>query len=326
MNPQSPSLQQLYERDLKPDLTKLEAKRIEIRNRSLLIGAISLVVIAIAGGFFGQAGFIVSGILAVIIGAVVTSGPMSEYRQQFKEQLIGRLIATYHPGIDYDPHRGISRNEFQQSQIYRHRIDRYKGEDLLTGIVEKTAFRFSEVHAEYKTTTTDSKGRRRTHWHTIFFGLFLVADFNKSFAGLTLVVPDQAERHFGGIGKMLQSWGAKLGAQPGELVKLEDPEFEQLFAVYAADQVEARYILSTSLMQRLVAFQKQMNKPIALSFVNANLHLAISTRKNYFEPPSIWTGSAMLALEDVKEYLADLKMAQDIIEDLNLNLRIWGKQ
>lgn len=326
MNSETPSLSQLYERELKPHLTKLEAKRIKIRNRSFLIGAISLVVVAIAGGFFGKYGYIVSGMIAFMVFFALLSGPMSEYRHQFKEQLIRRLLTTYYPGIDYHPNRGISSSDFRQSRIYRHRIDRYKCEDLLSGTLGKTAFRFSEVHAEYKTTTTDSKGNRRTTWHTIFRGLYLIADFNKSFNGLTLVLPDKAEKHFGGIGKMLQGWGAKLGGQPGELIKLEDPEFERIFAVYADDQVEARYILSTSLMQRLVTFQKQLKKTVALAFVNSNLHMAISTRKNYFEPPSIWFGSAMLALDDINEYLDDLKMAQDIIDDLNLNLRIWGKQ
>ena len=43
------------------------------------------------------------------------------------------------------------------------------------------------------------------------------------------------------------------------LVKLEDPEFEKHFVVSGEDQVEARYILSTCLMQRLTDFR---NKPM----------------------------------------------------------------
>ncbi len=48
-----------------------------------------------------------------------------------------------------------------------------------------TAVEFSQVHAQYKTESsrTDSDGHTETdeHWHTIFKGIFFIADFNKHF-------------------------------------------------------------------------------------------------------------------------------------------------
>lgn len=52
-------------------------------------------------------------------------------------------------------------------------------------MVGSTSIEFSQVHAEYKTETThrDDDGHETTdeHWHTIFQGIFFIADFNKDF-------------------------------------------------------------------------------------------------------------------------------------------------
>ena len=42
-----------------------------------------------------------------------------------------------------------------------------------------------------------------------------------------------------------------------EEIELEDPEFMEHFRVYSTDQVEARYILSPSMMERLLAFRRE---------------------------------------------------------------------
>lgn len=53
--------------------------------------------------------------------------------------------------------------------------------------------------------------------------------------------------------------------------KLEDPEFEKHFAVYSSDQVQAGYILSTSLMSRIVDFKEKSSRRIHLSFIGSIL-------------------------------------------------------
>ena len=58
---------------------------------------------------------------------------------------------------------------------------------------------------------------------------------------------------FGFLGTKLQ----KMNKGRGDLVKLENPEFESEFAVYSGDQIESRYILSSSLMERILSFKKQ---------------------------------------------------------------------
>jgi hypothetical protein len=323
------SLGSLYQQELQPILTRLEEQRVRVRNQALTSGAIAIVAVIIMSSllwlWIREIGIIISLIIGMIVWVFINTTPQKTYRTHFKEQVIERLVRYAAPTLRYYHSRGITESEFRSSRIYRRRIDSYRCEDLIEGILGATTFCCSEVHAKYKTQTTDSKGKTKTRWHTLFRGIFFIADFNKSFNGLTLVIPDVAERTLGGLGKIFQEWGANLGGQPGQLVKLEDPEFERIFAVYATDQVEARYILSTSLMQRLVQFHHRMNARISLSFVNSCVYVAIPTRKNYFEPPSIWTGSAQMTLKEIQAYLEDIQLAEGIIDDLSLNTRIWTR-
>jgi hypothetical protein len=50
-----------------------------------------------------------------------------------------------------------------------------------------------------------------------------------------------------------------------EKVKLESIDFENRFIVYSNDQVEARYILTPSFMERLVKLEKMMGDEISFS-------------------------------------------------------------
>ena len=247
---------------------------------------------------------------------VLTKGFVAD----FKGTVVDGVVRFCDPSLTYEPKQHISQPQFRESGIFQHGIDRFKGEDHVVGKVGATALEFSELHAEYKTTSTDSKGHTRTTWHTIFKGLFFIADFNKDFRGATVVLPDVAERLFGFLGKTLQKMNF---ARSGELVKLEDPEFERQFVVYGDDQIEARYILSPSLMARIMDFKKSSGREILVSFVRSKVYVAIKTGKNMFEPRIF---STLLDFSLVRDYLQDLQFALGIVEELDLNTRIWTKE
>jgi Protein of unknown function (DUF3137) len=153
----------------------------------------------------------------------------------------------------------------------------------------------------------------------IFKGLFFVGDFNKNFQGHTIVVPDYAERYLGNLAQDLQA----LNQQRGQLVRLEDPEFEKLFAVYSTDQIEARYLLSPSLMQRLVDFTKKARRETFVSLINDKIYIAIKYDEDLFEPKLFKT---MVDFTPVREYFETLQLMMGIVEELNLNRRIWTKR
>ncbi len=241
-----------------------------------------------------------------------------DYAAAFKEQVIRELVRSIDAGLHYYPERMISQMEYQQSDIFRAPLDRYSGDDFVEGTLGVTELRFSELHHQEKKESVDSKGRRRTHWVTIFKGIFFVADFNKHFHGRTYIFPD-AGSSFLGIGKLFEKWSVNRG----DLVELENPEFEKLFTVYGTDPVEARFLLSPSLMERLVNFRRKANSRLHLSFINSTLYMALPISNNLFEPNVFSTGIKSDYLQDYFRYL---DLVTGLVEDLNLNLRIWGKQ
>jgi hypothetical protein len=320
-------------RELEPILREIEAERSQQVHRfaqitlwSVVIGGLlSLGLALLQVGVWAFAPLVIA---LIVIGAAYAT-KASEWRNTFKIRVMARLVKLFHPSLNYYPHRAIAEQEYHLSMLFHNSPDpdRYRGEDYIEGVIDKTDIRLSELHTEYRQVTYDSKGRRREHWVTIFRGLFISADFHKHFHGVTLVLPDTEQSWLGGFGQWLQSISAKLGNQPGELVKMEDPEFERLFKVFSTDQVEARYILTPNMIRRIVDFRNRTKSQVRLSFIASRVFVAISTYHNYFEPPSLFApADKLLDPSTLAQYFEELKFALAVVDELNLNTRIWTKR
>jgi len=315
------NFKEFYETKLLPDLKILDRERKQVDKRVILIFAITLVIIII------EVKLIPSGIgywkgiiqfITIIAGFILISLTSKKYRLDFKTKIIAKITGFVDESLTYSPESSVSRDEFVKSAIFQKSCNSFKGEDHIQGKIDKTAIEFSEVVARHKT-TTGTGSKRKTHYTTIFKGIFFVADFNKHFKTRTQVLPDTAEKLFGKLGQKLQS----MSSTRGELVKLEDPEFEKEFCVYGNDQVESRYILSTSLMRRILEFKKKWNTKIYLSFVDSKVYIAIWLKKNLFETRLFKTIVDYSFIEENVKYLV---LLISIVEDLNLNTRIWTKE
>ncbi len=312
----SKQLYPFYQKELVPEIELLEQDRKKIAKKMIIIGVVLAALVTPFVFIFEDIGDILfPTVIAIAIFAGLLHYFSKDYACEFKENVLRKIVNYIDPNLVYTPTMCISEGLFMHSGIFRRGIDRYKGDDHVEGKIGATKIEFSEIHAEY--ITRDSKGRT-TH-HTIFKGLFFIGDFNKHFKTDTYVLPDQAEKFLGGLGGMLQGVNKKYG----ELIKMEDPVFEKEFVVYGEDQIEARYILSPALMERITKFQKKSGKRISMSFKGSNVYIAIPFAKNLFEPKIF---STILDFKPVKEFFDDFALMIDIVEDLNLNTRIWTKK
>ncbi len=260
-------------------------------------------------------------LIASISLSILMVQTSKKYRRQFvfnfKSRIISGIVKFINPELTYFPNDMISSTEFTRSRIFKIVPNLFYGDDLVTGKIDKTELAFSEIHALYKShshSDEDKDNKKR-----IFDGLFFKADFHKNFKGEYFIFPDKAEKAFGKIGQIFQ----KFNSSRGQLIKLEDPEFEKYFVVYGSDQVEARYILSTGIMQRILEFRKRANNDIFISFVDSNIYIAIPKNRRLFEPKYY---SSVIDEYKATEYFSDLELAISIVEELNLNTRIWSKQ
>ena len=310
------SFKEFYEAKLLPDLKILDKERKQVDRRVLLIGLIAAVLIVVLGRFRGNATSYFQ-ILLGVFALIVISITSKKYRLNFKNKIVLKIAAFVDENLVYSPEGSVSREEFTKSGIFQKYCNSFTGEDHFKGKLGKTAIEFSEVVARHKT-TSGTGSKRKEQYTTIFKGVFFIADFNKNFNGYTLVLPDTAEKMLGKLGQNLQAFSSR-----GELVKLEDPEFEKEFCVYASDQVEARYILSPSLMQRIVEFKRKWNTKVYLSFRDSKVYIAIKMDKNLFETRLF---KSIVDYNFMEENIRFLILLTGIVEDLNLNTRIWTKE
>jgi hypothetical protein len=272
-----------------------------------LAAGLALAAVLYLGG--SNEGAFIAAIAGVVIAGGLVFYQQNKVKSEFKQKIMPVLLAGVDPSLRYTMNGRVTEAEFDRADLFM-KPDRFSGKDLVEGKIGETAVKFSLVHAEeeYTETERDSDGDTRTvtKYRTIFRGLFFVADFNKHFNGRTKVVPH-------GI-KFLE----KLS---GSHVELEDPEFAKLFNVTSTDQVEARYILSPSLMDRFKALHARVGT-VRTAFIDEHMLMAIDMPYSAFEP------SVMKPLTEsgqVEKVLGNLKSVTGIVGDLGLNTRIWTK-
>jgi hypothetical protein len=312
-------LTDFYYKTLHPIIQDLEEDRLALKKRVILIGVFYTFISALI--FFSFVSYfdielIAFSLFAYIgLGGIIYKFLISDYRKDFKAKVIKPLIQEIDHTFRYMPDLHIGEAYFNRSQLFS-KPDRYSGNDLVKGSIDGVDITFSDFHAEKE--HRDSKGRRS--YSTIFQGLFIISDFHKNFKGQTIVLPDTAQSTFGDvIGSFLQS---NNFSRKGELIKMDSPEFEKEFVVYGSDQIEARYILTHSLMEKILYYKKHSKHPVYVSFRGKNIFMAIEYKKDLFEP-SVF--HSLLKYKIAMEYIKTLHLSIGIVEELKLNQKLWSK-
>lgn len=297
---------------LTPTLQVLESKRKELLKKGCFEGAryaalflIVGVVVLIILNLEGIVGLIVIAIISVIIFITCVNNKSKIVSSFYKEQVVDEVIHAFCPDATFSPDSGIDENVFENSGLFIS-PDRYHAEDLIEGCLGKTSFVCSEVHAEERRARSTKNGVRY-YWVDIFKGFLFIADFHKDFQGETTILRNSLFK-------------LKMGASR---VKMENPEFEKAFDVFSTDQIEARYLITPSIMERMLKLDNNFRKGITISFRNSTILVAIPDSKNRFEA-DVWS-----SLNDMNILRSDFAILQSllaIVDELNLNTRIWSKE
>ena len=141
-------------------------------------------------------------------------------KRAFKEIVVPQIIKFFDPSLEFHPDRMVPSKLYDLSGLFAQEWDDYDGEDFVSGFYKGVEVMFSELKTEYETESTDDEGNTTRTTHTIFDGVFFVADFHKDFKYRTYVLPDVAEKYFG---KLLGGFFQKCNVfQSGKLIKLEN--------------------------------------------------------------------------------------------------------
>lgn len=99
--------------------------------------------------------------------------------------------------------------------------------------------------------------------------------------GAVILLPDHLEEKLGHMAASVQAMTKRKG---GSLVTLEDPEFENLFAVYADDEVEARKVLTPARMRLISSLRWQFGRDLMFSFVDDKMYYASYVADGFLKP------------------------------------------
>ena len=253
-------------------------------------------------------------IASIIIGIIFFITTAAGRREFFRNTILPLVIKNVFPTLKYNPGKGLSERKFRSFNLFSS-YDRYNSEDQITGTIGATDFTAAEVHIEKK-----HRNKNGTYYTTVFKGVVFIADFNKNLTARTVVLPDIAERCFG---KLIGNFLQKMNFLAGEAVRLENPDFEKLFSVYSTDQIEARYVLTPKMMELLIALRNNQRNDVRLLFEGKHVIVAFPKSSGWLEPPFFGKLANVKSIENI---ICELLHVLSIVEELDLNTRIWTKQ
>jgi len=247
-------------------------------------------------GLFSLFSALPGSIAASIICYVYKYFTFKDYKKDFKKLVIKNIFGMFSGDVQYDPAGYIPRSRFRSARLFGS-FNKYSGDDKAWGHIGQTEVLFSELHVS----RVSGSGKNRSEYR-IFDGLFFIAQFNKSFS-------------------TQMGTSSEIG---GQKVHMDDPVFNKYFKIWSTDHTEAFYILSHTLMAKLVALKESSKRhgfwALDFSFVNNRIHIALSHRKRFFEPPLF---KSLFEFEIYEKYWQDLALIMSIVEELSLNDRIW---
>lgn len=299
-----------YDTKIKPHVDEFEKLRLEALSesskRAKLSTIIMLAIIAVIGilllnnkGNFGDYIFVI--VVGVILAKMWIYHPMNQYKDSIKSKIFPNIF-SFIGNYKYSQKCPDRVHNLEKSKIIPHYTIE-NSEDQIEG-------KYKEVDIDlFETNLKVKSGKNNTR--TVFKGIIISLSMHKNFKGQTLIKKD--------FGKLFNWLGDKFSKL--EKVTLEDPEFEKIFEVYSNDQVEARYLLTTAFMERLLKLKKSFNgQDIQCSFYDNKLLIMIELTKNMFEPESIYKAEDFT--DDAKNLLKDMQIIFSIIDTLKLNQNI----
>ena len=289
---------------------ELEKERLEAlswRKKVWLFG-VPIVAVAsiISAMFFGA-----EGLIAAVVGAglayMIAEFKLFELQERMKTDILSHMAEARGWNFNADGPAESAVSVYSDLGLVSSHNE-LDVEDLFEGELNGVRFELFETLAKMRT-----KNRKSESVRTVFSGLLARFSFPKDFQGSTVVLTDSG----------FFNWAAGF-SQKGERVTLEDPVFEKQFQVYSSDQVEARYLLTPSFMQRLLDIRNVFpDAQIQAAFEQSHLYLAIDTKSasgdelGFFDVKDM--SKPISQQSAIQLFEKELQVFEEIVDGLNLD-------
>lgn len=288
-----------YDAEILPALEVQETARLEviakIKKAVPIIAGITIAALAVA--IYFRAPFLAYAIITsmgVTVGFGGAQYMMREVKSGTKDNIVGGVCRFLGWTFTETIEEPANFEFFTYMDLVTRNYTRSSFEDMMSGEAHGAAFQFYESHLEKK----EGSGKNRK-WVTKFRGQLLALQFDQDFLGKTVVLRDS------GIFNRKKRGDMKR-------VGLVDPVFEKIFEAYGTDQVEARYLLTPTFMQRLVDLENSVDgKNIRFAFIGGQLLIAIETANRY-EPGSMF--KPLIETARTQNILNEIGAIYDVID------------
>ena len=273
----------------------------KLRKQRLLYGKIILacILINIPLLMFGSGIIFIVGIIVLIGGVVIfanLSGKVTEeYKKLYKENFVISILEEKFDDVIYDYKRGLEKNYVEQFGL-TSMGNRFSSEDYIKGSYKGIGFEQSEVRIEHK-------GRNDDTASIYFRGRMIAFDFQFKDVKSVQAFSDNFPHR--GTPKINYSM---------KKVQMENVDFNKKFDVLAADEVEAFYVMTPQLMEKVDCL-KEKYENVALNFQGNKLYIGIWSGVDAFDGD---ISRPINYYDEKATIMSDVRVITDIIEVLGM--------
>ena len=301
-----------YKKHVKELLEKEENMDVKVLSLWYKLGSILLLVFGIVFLLFTLPSlkFRVNRLFVIAILSIILSIYMimnrkktkKHYRGEFRNKIIDYLLEGEQ--YRFDKSGRISSLDFECSQFAKKSYSCFRSSDLLVINIpndngKKSSIDFQVADVDAYELHVDSKGNRSTS--DVYQGMFGYIEFNEKFKCVLAINSNYKIK------------GVKL-----EKVILEDINFNKEFDVKTNNQLEARYILTPDMMEKIMKLEK-MIKDVKILFANKTLYIG-SEKVNMFELGKYKSGDPLIIFENLYDEIA---LILGIIDELKNNDKVF---
>lgn len=280
--------QEAFFKKISPGLSKYESERLRQFGYTRAVKIAALIIILVLVFLTKQIDIGLILFICCIAGAVCF-GLKKKFENEIKQKIMPYVCKCLG-----DLKWKYAQCSFEQLLCKSGIIDRYNRvsyDDSFTGIYKDINYEICETSFYYKTGTGKNSSTR-----TVFKGVMIKLDMNKSFTGNTVIRPDTLKH-----------------ASPAANLKhttLEDVVFEKKFDVFTDDEVEARYLITPSFMERLNNMKTAFSADrVSCAFYDKYLLVGLHTSKDLFS-----IGSLKEPVNDGKQFFTMFEEILSIIK------------
>lgn len=289
-------------------LTELE----KLRKSAKFYLILNIAIMVLATPFFPSTFSIALCVIGGILFLAVVMKKTSEYKRQFKDNIVKVSLESIFTELGYESEKGVSKEEVALSELVELK-DEFVSNDLIVAKYGKVKFKQADIVTIDKRKLVGKDGISGGEVETpCFTGRFLVFDFLKPAAAPVKVLgknfhPEGSNRELLDVLKSKQT--------SGQQVFMESEVFNNNFNVFCSDPQTAFYILTPQIVEAISMLSKQYGGKIALCFRDHKLYVAITSKKDSLEAKLL---SNRTIWKEKELVLKDIKVITDFIELMSL--------